>query len=200
MTLRRKDMTLDEVLALPKRQQWLLLIFLCVLLGGVGYWMWVKETRLRLAHLLIRGGVLQSVLQQKTAEQSQLARRKKKILQQAKKVKQLFIHQALKKGDISFILENISKFGLKSGLSFEWFVPQTEKQRDFYVELPIKIAVTGHYDQLMAFMREMSHSSLMMIPTHVLIRRMSTTKKKHLDANTLWMELQVSLYCDSVLK
>lgn len=50
------------------------------------------------------------------------------------------------------LLEEISKTGIASGLKFERFTPQPEIVHDFYVELPIKITVSGSYMQLALFM------------------------------------------------
>jgi type IV pilus assembly protein PilO len=54
------------------------------------------------------------------------------------------------------LLEELSKTGVASGLKFELFAPQHEVIRDFYVELPIKISVTGNYFQLARFLSQVA--------------------------------------------
>ncbi len=49
------------------------------------------------------------------------------------------------------LLEDISKTGIASGLTFQSFAPSPEVEHDFYYEMPIKITVIGTYQQLAMF-------------------------------------------------
>jgi len=55
------------------------------------------------------------------------------------------------KTEVAALLVDISQQGLASGLEFELFKPGREQPADFYVELPIKIRVTGTYHQFGQF-------------------------------------------------
>lgn len=55
------------------------------------------------------------------------------------------------KTEVAALLVDISQQGLASGLEFELFKPGREHPADFYVELPIKIRVTGTYHQFGQF-------------------------------------------------
>jgi type IV pilus assembly protein PilO len=50
------------------------------------------------------------------------------------------------------MLEDISKTGIASGLTFTLFAPMPEVPHDFYIELPIKIVVSGNYQQFAVFL------------------------------------------------
>jgi len=56
-----------------------------------------------------------------------------------------------KKAEVAALLTDISQQGLGAGLEFELFKPGAEQPKDFYVELPIQIRVTGNYHQFGQF-------------------------------------------------
>ncbi len=53
--------------------------------------------------------------------------------------------------EVPGLLEDITNTALGSGLSMREFALQSEVERDFYVELPINIRVTGDYHELATF-------------------------------------------------
>lgn len=60
------------------------------------------------------------------------------------------------KTEVPGLLEDISTQGLESGLTFELFDPQDEVGHDFYVELPIKISLSGPYHNLGQFVSRLA--------------------------------------------
>ncbi|MEN5092730.1 type 4a pilus biogenesis protein PilO [Pseudomonas protegens] len=63
----------------------------------------------------------------------------------------LLLRQLPSDTEVPGLLEDISRVGQGSGLAFEEIKLQPEVVRDFYVELPIQIAVTGAYHDLATF-------------------------------------------------
>jgi type IV pilus assembly protein PilO len=57
------------------------------------------------------------------------------------------------------MLEDISKTGIASGLTFTLFAPMPEVPHDFYIELPIKIVVAGNYQQFAVFLSRIGQMS-----------------------------------------
>lgn len=55
------------------------------------------------------------------------------------------------KTEIDALLVDISQSGLASGLEFELFKPEPEQPQDFYAIQPIKLRVTGQYQQFGEF-------------------------------------------------
>ncbi len=53
--------------------------------------------------------------------------------------------------EVPGLLEDISDIGRQAGLSIETIALQSERQADFYIELPINIQVTGTYHQMGEF-------------------------------------------------
>lgn len=61
------------------------------------------------------------------------------------------LRQMPTKAEVANLLVDISQTGLASGLEFRLFKPYAEVNRDFYMELPIGIQVTGQYEELGLF-------------------------------------------------
>jgi type IV pilus assembly protein PilO len=61
------------------------------------------------------------------------------------------VSQLPRGSEIARFLADISQIGLADGLAFEIFNLDPEIRQDLYVELPIKIRVTGNYHGLAAF-------------------------------------------------
>ncbi len=61
-----------------------------------------------------------------------------------------------KKKEIPDLLRNISDLGKGAGLDFNSFAPGAEIPKDFYAEIPIKIAITGPYHNMGYFLDQVS--------------------------------------------
>jgi type IV pilus assembly protein PilO len=61
------------------------------------------------------------------------------------------IKQMPTQAEVASLLVDISQTGLASGLEFKLFKPEAPILKDFYSELPIKIEVTGKYEELGLF-------------------------------------------------
>lgn len=61
------------------------------------------------------------------------------------------IKQMPTEAEVANLLVDISQTGLASGLEFKLFKPEAPIPKDFYSELPIKIEVTGRYEELGLF-------------------------------------------------
>lgn len=61
------------------------------------------------------------------------------------------IKQMPTEAEVASLLVDISQTGLATGLEFKLFKPEAPILKDFYSELPIKIEVTGKYEELGLF-------------------------------------------------
>lgn len=61
------------------------------------------------------------------------------------------IKQMPTEAEVASLLVDISQTGLATGLEFQLFKLEATVTKDFYSELPIKIAVTGKYEELGLF-------------------------------------------------
>ncbi|WP_028388671.1 type 4a pilus biogenesis protein PilO [Legionella fairfieldensis] len=61
--------------------------------------------------------------------------------------------------EMNQILDNIWQAGIKAGLTFKLFIPETEKIRKFYIEKRINIIVVGEYQSFALFSSYMAQLS-----------------------------------------
>jgi type IV pilus assembly protein PilO len=78
----------------------------------------------------------------------------KKLEEEEAKVSEQF-KEALKllpdKKEIPSLLRSITQLGKESNLEFRLFNPQKERSKDFYVEIPVSIEVSGNYHNVAIF-------------------------------------------------
>ena len=66
------------------------------------------------------------------------------------------LSQLPSKTEVADLLTDITQTGLSNGLQFDFFKPQGEVPKDFYVELPIELVVRGSYHEFGKFMSGVS--------------------------------------------
>ncbi len=96
------------------------------------------------------------------------------------------IKQMPTKAEIANLLVDISQTGLASGLEFKLFQPTGEIRKEFYSEIPIKIQVTGQYEELGLFV-----SGLASLPRIVTVHEVSI---KPVKGKSLLMSAIVKTY------
>ncbi len=88
------------------------------------------------------------------------SRKIKRLEKQHAEVKARF-QKALKllpeKKEIPSLLTNITELGKNSHLEFRIFRPMHERPRDFYIEIPVSIEVTGTYHNVAIFFDRVGH-------------------------------------------
>jgi type IV pilus assembly protein PilO len=134
----------------PSVAKAVLVALLCVAAAGAWYYF---DTKDQLQHL-------------ETVEQKELRLRKDfenkqqkaanldAYRQQLAEMRESFgamLRQLPDKTEVPALLVDVSQTGLAAGLEFKLFQPTGEVQKDFYAELPIRIRVTGQYDEIGQF-------------------------------------------------
>ncbi len=94
--------------------------------------------------------------------------------------------QLPKDTEVPGLLEDIDDKGVKSRLSIDSITLQSERQSEFYVELPIEIIVQGGYHEFGAFV-----SGVAGMPRIVTLHDYTITKTK---SNSLQMKIQAKTY------
>lgn len=96
------------------------------------------------------------------------------------------------KTEVAALLVDISQQGLGAGLEFRLFKPGAESQTDFYVELPIQIAVTGTYHEFGRFISGLSELPRIVTTHNIRIKPEPTTGSS--EAPKLGLELTGKTY------
>ena len=128
----------------------LAILLLCALVWGGGYYYIIKDKQTELASLEQKEVQLKQEFVTKQAKAVNLEAYK----EQMKEMKIQFasmLQQLPRKSEVADLLIDISRTGLINGLVFQLFKPEGERPVDFYVELPVKMKVTGDFHQFGEF-------------------------------------------------
>ncbi|WP_337154599.1 type 4a pilus biogenesis protein PilO [Pseudomonas protegens] len=151
--LRRVDLRELELANLgswpgPARSLVAALLLLLVLLGGYGFYLSPHLEQLE------RQRQEETRLRQEFARKARQGANLPRYQEQLAVIRNSFdllLRQLPSDTEVPGLLEDISRVGLGSGLAFEEIRLQPEVARQFYVELPIQITVTGAYHDLASF-------------------------------------------------
>jgi type IV pilus assembly protein PilO len=130
----------------PGALKGLVILVLCAVLLGVGYWFDTKEQLVRLAKAQDKEVELKETFELKQRKAANL----EPLREQLKEMKESFgnlLRLLPNKTEIEGLLVDISQSGLAAGLEFELFKPSKEQLEEFYAIQPITIRVTGSYHE-----------------------------------------------------
>ena len=158
MNLNINELTLDNVGQWPKPIKVGVVVFLSILLIGMGYWLIAKANFEQYNTLQAQEITLRSEFELKQHQAANLQAYRNQMTIMEERFGNM-LKQLPTKNEMPGLLEDISKTGIASGLTFELFAPLPEVQHDFYIELPIKIAVVGNYHQFAVFLSRVAQMS-----------------------------------------
>jgi type IV pilus assembly protein PilO len=88
------------------------------------------------------------------------------------------------KREIPSLLTNINHLGMESNLEFHLFSPEGERPRDFYIEIPVSLIISGKYHNFLSFFDKVGRMKrivnivdVSMVPEKSLSTRLITTCK-----------------------
>ncbi len=140
---------------MPKVAMWLALATMLVVLG----WFFIlSATHDELEAEREREPTLKQDYRNKLAQAVNLGELRKQKLQVEEYVTQLE-KQLPGKAEMDALLSDINQAGLGRGLQFEFFRPGQFVVKDYYVELPISIKVSGRYHDIGAFAADVANLS-----------------------------------------
>ena len=129
-------------------------VVLCLLvviaLTLAGYFLFIKDLNLQLASVQAKEQQLRKTFESKAYEAANL----EAYRQQLQEIEQSFgslLAQLPSDTEVPGLLEDIDEKGSESGLTIESIELKPEVKKDFYVELPISIRVTGPYHDFGTF-------------------------------------------------
>jgi len=132
----------------PVKAIFLLLVFGLVL--GGGYWFFVKDLYAAVERAEETEQELREDYESKAHQVANLDVYKSQM-EEMEETFGALVRQLPSDTEVPGLLEDITNTALGSGLSMREFALQDEIERDFYVELPIDIQVSGTYHELATF-------------------------------------------------
>lgn len=139
----------------PPLAKGVFLTLMCLAILTVGYFVDTSEQLSRLDTLEKKESELKQLLEIKQAKAANLS----SYEDQLKVIKKTFgslLSQLPGRKEVADLLTDITQTGLTNGLEFEFFKPQDEIPKEFYVELPIQLKVKGQYHEFGKFMSGVS--------------------------------------------
>ncbi|MFP3872946.1 MAG: type 4a pilus biogenesis protein PilO [Thiohalophilus sp.] len=122
----------------------------CVAVLALGYFLHIQKKIEQLEQVRAKEPTLKREFEQKQAKAVNLDAYKKQM-QEMEKSFGTMLRQLPSKTEVDELLIDVSQTGLSSGIEFELFRPQSERQIEFYAELPIEISMLGTYHQFGRF-------------------------------------------------
>lgn len=170
---------------MPKLAMWTALAIMLVVLG----WFFIlSETHDTLEAERAREPTLKQDYRSKLAQAVNLNELRKQKLQVEEYVTQLE-KQLPGKAEMDALLSDINQAGLGRGLQFEFFRPGQFVLKDYYVELPIAIKVSGRYHDIGAFASDIANLSRI-----VTLHNMNISAASKDSAGALSMEATARTY------
>lgn len=157
------------------------LIIAGLIIGG-GYWFFVKDRYAQLERVEQQETELRQQYESKAYQVANLEVFKQQMVEMEETFGAL-VRQLPSDTEVPGLLEDITNTALGSGLSLEEIALQQEQRRDFYVELPINIQVSGSYHELASFV-----SSVAGLPRIVTLHDFSIQPR---DGNADQLDMQV---------
>ena len=159
-----RDFDIDKLNDLDNIGSWPLavkiIIWLLIFIGALtfGYFLHVTELQKQLDRVVIQESTLRSDYEEKFLQAVHLNAYR---LQQ-KEMEETFeaiLRQLPSDTEIPGLIEDITQVGLENGLEFSSIDLQSETIHEFYIEKPIKIAVSGGYHNLGSFVSDVADLS-----------------------------------------
>lgn len=136
------------------------IIWLIAFVGALagGYFAHVTNLQSELAKTQAREGVLKQDFESKYFEAAHLDSYRRQQIEMEERFETI-LRQLPSDTEIPGLIEDITLVGLKNGLAFASIDLQPELQREFYIEKPIQIVVSGTYHDLGAFVSDVADLS-----------------------------------------
>lgn len=177
MNIDLNELELDDISAWPVPVRVFTIFIICLAILFLGYWFDTKKQIAQLDQYKKEEIDLKNTFETKQhkaanlqAYQAQMATMKESF--------GALLRQLPERSEVPGLLEDISHQGLATGLEFKTIRLLPEKQIDFYVELPIEIAVIGNYHQLAEFVSNVA-SLPRIVTLHDFTIRSHTDKHNH---------------------
>ena len=151
-----------------------------VLILFLGYKLIILDQFDELETIELKESELKKTFETKQAKASKLPALKKQLEEMRFSFGTL-VRQLPSETEIPGLILDISEKGIYHGLDIDLFKPGTEQKKEFYAEKPISITVRGDYNQLAAFVSDISGLSRI-VTIHNISLKPSGEKKLQMQA------------------
>ncbi len=188
-----KDLTVENIGKWPKPIKIGVITIIALFVFLLGYYLLISANIEQHNVLVAKEGELKSEFE----KLHNLASNLDAYHHQIKIMEERFTHILLQlpsQNEMPSLLEDISRTGIATGLTFELFAPAPEVSHDFYIELPIQIIVNGTYQQLAIFLSRVAEMNRIVTLHDFVIEAPQLNKDKKINPDILTMKLTATIY------
>ncbi|WED43835.1 type 4a pilus biogenesis protein PilO [Legionella cardiaca] len=170
----------------------LILLLISGLLISINYWLVIKPGKIKYKAFSTQESILRAEFEKKQdfVSKQEGYRKQVDILNSTfKKMLKLLP----KSNEIYSLTEAIFNLGKKNDLTIELFAPLPEFKHEFYIELPIKVIVTGEYEKLALFLSDVAHLPFLITFEDFKITKLPIHDKESL-SDLLLMKITIRVY------
>jgi len=163
-------------------------IIVITLVVGGGYWFLIKDQFAQLDQVTSKESDLRQQYETKAYKVANLAAYKLQMLEMEESFGAL-LKQLPTDTEVPGLLEDITNTGIGSGLEFKSIKLKPEIKKEFYIELPIQIEVTGTYHDISSFV-----SGVASLPRIVTLHNFSVSPSKTNEVLNMSIEAKTYRY------
>jgi len=179
------NLDLSSIGAWPMPVKAALIAVICIIVLALGYFLDTQKQLDTLERNRTEETTLKKDFEAKQAKAANLDAYKKQMAEMQQSFGAM-LRQLPSKTEVEALLVDISQTGLASGIEFQLFKPEAERQIDFYAELPITMKMTGTYHEFGRFV-----SGIAALPRIVTLHNISISGDK---SGGLTMDVQAKTY------
>jgi len=145
----------NDVSKWPMALRAIVIILLSIGVLGAGYWFDTQDQIATLAVSEKKEKELKDVYRIKQSKAANLDAYRAQM-DEMKLSFGAMLRQLPSKTEVAELLVDVSQTGLKNGLEFDLFRPESEVPAEFYAELPIKLKMSGSYHEFGTFVSDLA--------------------------------------------
>ncbi|ASQ45465.1 type IV pilus inner membrane component PilO [Legionella clemsonensis] len=150
-----KSITVERIIQWIIVQRYLSATAVAILIIGINYFFFISEAKEKYQFLKTQEVKLKEEFEEKQGKVATLDiyyKQKEKLDTILNKILKLFPD----KKNASILSEKIFNLAKSNGLMVNFFAPMHEIRKEFYVELPLRLVISGHYRQLAVFLSKVA--------------------------------------------
>ena len=182
------ELDINDIASWPVLAKSILIAFVCVLIGGAGYYMLISDSIKQLDQTRQQEIELKSQFEVRAPQASSLTDYREQMIQLEEMLKNQ-LKQLPNKNEVAGLLDDISYIATNNGLKLLRINWEPEIKREFYTELPMRIDLSGQYNQLGQFSADIAA-----LPRIVLLGSFTVNKEAKDGSDNLIMSVQAKTY------
>ena len=182
------ELDINDIASWPVLAKSILIAFVCALIGASGYYMLIADSIKKLDQTRQQEIELKSQFEVRASQASSLTAYREQMIQLEEMLKNQ-LKQLPNKNEVAGLLDDISYIATNNGLKLLRINWEPEIKREFYTELPMRIDLSGQYNQLGQFSADIAA-----LPRIVLLGSFTVNKEAKDGADNLIMSVQAKTY------